>query len=53
MIIEHVAILTEDNDKLREYYEKHFNAKSNDLYVKRLVALRATFYISTQGPALN
>jgi len=32
IVLEHIAIYTQDLERLRLFYEKYFNAKSNNIY---------------------
>lgn len=53
MTLEHIAIWTEDIDKLKAYYEKYFGAKSNDLYLNKNTGFKSYFLHFASGARLE
>lgn len=53
MKIEHVAIWTKDIEKLRLFYEKYFNAKSNEKYVNLKNRFESYFLSFESGTRLE
>lgn len=43
MNINHIALYVNDLDGMKSFYEKHFNAKSNDMYHNQKTGLRTYF----------
>lgn len=53
MKIEHVALWVQDIEKLREFYEKYFNAVSNDKYVNETKGFCSYFLTFESGARLE
>ena len=43
MKINHIALYVNDLEKMKEFYEKHFNAKSNKMYHNQNTGLKTYF----------
>ena len=50
MTLEHVAIWTKDIERLRQYYERFFGGKSNNLYLNHKKNF-SSYFITFQGGA--
>lgn len=53
MHIEHFAIWTKDLERMKEFYEKYFNATSNSLYVNKKKQFRSYFLSFDSGARLE
>jgi lactoylglutathione lyase len=53
MTLEHVAIWTNDLNKLKLYYENHFEAKSSDLYINQQTGFQSYFLSFSEGARLE
>ncbi|MFP4364907.1 MAG: VOC family protein [Spirochaetia bacterium] len=53
MKIEHVAIWTKDIERLRSFYMKYFNAKSNDKYTNAAKSFESYFLSFESGTRLE
>lgn len=49
MKIEHIAIWTKDLEQLKEFYEKYFDATSNELYTNQKKEFRSYFLTFDSG----
>jgi lactoylglutathione lyase len=50
MVLEHVAIWTENPQALKDYYSRYFDGKSNELYENHLTGFRS-YFLTFQGGA--
>lgn len=50
MKINHIALYTNDLEKLKCFYEKYFNAKANDMYFNPKTGLK-TYFLSFESGA--
>lgn len=50
MFIEHVAIYVNDLEKTKEFFEKFFNASSNEMYHNKNTGLK-TYFLSFENGA--
>ncbi|MDF2535565.1 MAG: glyoxalase, partial [Bacillales bacterium] len=50
MILEHVALYTNDLVGMRKFYEKYFNAKANEKYHNPKTGLQ-TYFLTFEGGA--
>ncbi len=53
MRVEHIAIYVKDLDKSRTFYEKYFNAKSNELYHNKTRDFKSYFLSFESGARLE
>lgn len=53
MKIEHVALWAKDIDKLKSFYEKYFNAKSNSIYTNSKTGFSSYFLSFGSGARLE
>lgn len=53
MILEHVAIWTDQLEKLKAYYQKHFNGRANDLYRNEQKGFKSYFLTFASGARLE
>ena len=53
MKIEHIAIWTQDLDRLKDFYVKYFKAKSNDLYINDFKGFKSYFLSFDEGSRLE
>ena len=53
MKIEHVALWAKDIDKLKSFYEKYFNAKSNSIYTNPKTRFSSYFLSFDSGARLE
>lgn len=53
MKIEHIAIWTEDLERLKEFYIKYFDASSNDLYINEVKGFQSYFLSFDEGARLE
>ncbi len=53
MYIEHLAILTKDLEKMREFYEKYFKAKSSERYHNKKTSFQSYFLTFESGSRLE
>jgi lactoylglutathione lyase len=53
MKIEHIAIWTKQLERLKTFYEKYFNAKSNDLYTNKEKRFKSYFLTFDSGARLE
>lgn len=53
MKIEHLAIWVKDLEKMRSFYERYFNAKSNELYHNTKKDFRSYFLSFEEGARLE
>ena len=53
MKIEHLAIWVKDLEKMKFFYQKYFNAKSNDLYINTSKNFRSYFLSFESGCRLE
>ena len=53
MKIEHLAIWTQDLERLRAFYEKYFNARSGHKYVNPTKKFESYFLSFEEGPRLE
>jgi lactoylglutathione lyase len=53
MKIEHVAIWTEDLEKLKQYYETFFGGRSNELYINPTTGFKSYFLSFEDGARLE
>jgi lactoylglutathione lyase len=53
MKIEHIALWTRDLERLRAFYEKYFDARSNTRYVNAGKQFESYFLSFPQGPRLE
>ncbi len=53
MKLEHVAIYTKDLEALKSFYEKYFQARSNDVYVNPKKRFRSYFLSFADGARLE
>jgi lactoylglutathione lyase len=50
MILEHIALYTNDLEGMRKFYEKYFGAKSNSMYHNLKTGLQ-TYFLTFEGGA--
>lgn len=50
MILEHIALYTNNLEGMRSFYEKYFGAQSNDMYHNQNTGLK-TYFLSFEGGA--
>lgn len=53
MVLEHVAIWTNDLERLKEYYQKHFGGVSNDKYTNEKKGFHSYFLTFQSGARLE
>ncbi len=53
MHIEHVAIYTKDIEKMRDFYEKYFDAKSSELYHNKKTSFKSYFLSFDSGSRME
>lgn len=53
MHIEHLAVWTKDLERMKEFYEKYFNATSNSLYVNQKKQFKSYFLTFESGARLE
>jgi lactoylglutathione lyase len=53
MIIEHIAIWSKDIEALKSFYEKYFDAQSNDIYINPTKGSSSYFLSFETGPRLE
>ena len=53
MIIDHVAIWTDDLERLKEYYVRYFNGTSNDKYINKETHFESYFISFDSGSRLE
>ncbi len=53
MKIEHIAVYVRDLEKTREFYQKYFNAKSNDGYHNKNTGFRSYFLSFDDGTRIE
>ena len=53
MRIEHIAVYTNDLDRLKKFYEKYFNAVSNQMYHNTVTGLKTYFLSFEDGARLE
>lgn len=53
MKINHIALYTNDLEKLKRFYEKYFNAKANDIYHNPTTGLKTYFLSFEDGARLE
>lgn len=53
MEIEHVAIYTQDIEKMREFYEKYFKVSSSELYHNKKTSFKSYFLTFDSGSRLE
>lgn len=53
MKIEHVAIWTKDLERMKKFYEKYFNATSNELYTNQKKGFKSYFLTFDSGARLE
>ncbi|MDZ7718827.1 MAG: VOC family protein [Balneolaceae bacterium] len=53
MHIEHLAIWTKDIDRMKKFYEKYFQATSNDLYINPTKKFKSYFLTFDSGARLE
>lgn len=53
MRIEHVAIWTQDLERLKTFYEKYFNCKSNEKYINKVKQFESYFLEFDSGTRLE
>jgi lactoylglutathione lyase len=52
-VIDHIAILTKDIERLRDYYQRYFDGKAGDKYVNPVSGLRSYFISFGTGAKLE
>ncbi|MGM9986024.1 MAG: VOC family protein [Bacillaceae bacterium] len=53
MKIDHIALYTTDLEKMKEFYEKYFHAKANDMYHNQITGLKTYFLSFRDGSRLE
>lgn len=53
MKIEHIAIWTQDLERLKNFYEKYFDARSNELYINPKKEFKSYFLTFDSGTRLE
>lgn len=53
MTLEHVAIWTEDLEKLKVYYQKYFDGQANELYINPKTGFQSYFIAFSGGARLE
>ncbi|HUX56514.1 MAG TPA: VOC family protein [Bacteroidales bacterium] len=53
MILDHVAIWTNQLEKLKEYYVNHFNGRSNEKYINKSTGFESYFLTFSSGSRIE
>jgi lactoylglutathione lyase len=53
MRINHIALYTNDLEKMKEFYEKYFNAKANNMYHNKTSGLKTFFLLFEDNTRLE